>query len=115
MFAWLGLLLVYKSGEHFATGMLRAFLVDARYGLGAVGRLLGGVGFTGGLLGALIGGATVNRLGRRNALIVFGVLQALSVAAYALAVGRASLPLMYLLTGVEHVTSGMATAALFTG
>ncbi|NVI99472.1 MFS transporter [Myxococcus sp. AM009] len=113
--AWLTLLVVYKAGEALATGMLRTFLVDAGLSLTAIGWMLGGVGFTAGLVGALLGGGLVVRLGRRRALLVFGVLQAGAVLLYALvAHGATSLPLLTLVCGVEHVASGMATAAVFT-
>lgn len=113
--AWLALLVVYKAGEALATGMLRTFLVDSGLTLTDIGWMLGGVGFTGGLVGALVGGGLVVRLGRRRALLVFGVIQAVAVLLYALAArGPASLPLLTLVCGVEHVASGMATAAVFT-
>ena len=112
---WFTLLVLYKAGEHMATGMLRTFLVDVGLGLAEVGWMLGFVGFTTGLVGALLGGFLVNPLGRRRALLVFGTLQALSVLLYALAAyGGASVPVLALICGVEHLTSGMATAALFT-
>ncbi len=111
---WLLLLLVYKAGEAFATGMLRTFLADAKLSLTEIGWMLGGVGFTAGLVGALVGGALVNPLGRRRALILFGVIQAGAVLLYALAAQGASLPTLALICGVEHLASGMATATLFT-
>jgi MFS family permease len=111
----LGLLVAYKAGDAFATGMLRPFLVDRGLTLADVGWLLGTVGFVSGLFGALLGGALVNRLGRKSALVGFGLLQALTVAGYA---WLASVPLsrtwLYWLCGAEHFASGMATAALFT-
>ncbi len=64
--------------------------------------------------GALLGGALVNRLGRRRALLLFGTLQAVAVLLYALATHWTSVPVLALVCGVEHLTSGMATAALFT-
>ncbi|GEL72948.1 MFS transporter [Myxococcus virescens] len=112
---WLTLLVVYKAGEALATGMLRTFLVDEGLSLTAIGWLLGGVGFTAGLVGALLGGGLVVRLGRRRALLVFGGIQAGAVLLYALAArGPTSLPLLTLVCGVEYVASGMATAAVFT-
>ncbi|PTL75388.1 MFS transporter [Vitiosangium sp. GDMCC 1.1324] len=112
---WFTLLILFKAGENLATGMLRTFLVDVGLGLSQVGWMLGFVGFTTGLLGALVGGALVNRLGQRRALLVFGTLQAGAVLLYAMAArGASSLPLLTLICGVEHLTSGMATAALFT-
>ena len=111
---WFTLLVLFKAGEHLATGMLRTFLVDIGLRLSQVGWMLGVVGFTTGLLGALVGGALVNRLGHRRALLVFGTLQAGAVLLYALATRSTSLPLLTFVCGVEHLTSGMATAALFT-
>ena len=109
------LLAAYKAGDAFATGMLRPFLADAGLTLADIGWLLGTVGFVAGLLGALAGGALVNRIGRRSSLTVFGLLQAASVAGYAvLALGKPGLAALYVLSGAEHFAGGMATAALFT-
>jgi MFS family permease len=109
------LIVVYKVGDAFATGMLRPLLADLDLGLAEIGWLLGTVGFVAGLLGALCGGALVNRLGRKRALISFGMLQAATAASYAI---PASMPVakgwLYTICGVEHFCGGMATAALFT-
>ena len=115
----LALLAVYKLGEAFASGMLRPFLADAGLSLADVGALLGTWGFVAGLVGALAGGALVGRLGRKGALVGLGLLQAVSVAGYALVAhgsGGAGLDRHALLVAcvVEHFASGMATAALFT-
>lgn len=111
---WLLVLLVYKTGDSMGRGMLRPFLVDDGMSLGEIGWLLGTLGFTAGLLGALLGGAAVNSLGRHRALVGFGVLQAITVAAYALPALGADTWVTYLACAVEHLASGMATAALFT-
>jgi RhtX/FptX family siderophore transporter len=109
------LIVVYKAGDAFATGMLRPFLVDLGLSLTDVGVLLGTVGFVAGLFGALAGGALVNRFGRRPALLLFGALQAVAVASYAyLAAARPGPAVLYALCGWEHFAGGMATAALFT-
>lgn len=109
------LLVVYKFGDAFAVGMLRPFLTDRGLGVEDIGWLLGTVGFVAGLLGALSGGALVNRVGRHRALILFGLLQALTVGAYAIV---AAMPFsrraIYALCAAEHFAGGMATAALFT-
>jgi len=105
----------YKAGESFGTGMLRPYLADAGYGLADIGWMLGTVGFVAGLLGALAGGGLVNRLGRRPALVLFGLLQAATVAGYAvLAASDPSRTAITVMCGVEHFAGGMATAALFT-
>jgi predicted MFS family arabinose efflux permease len=115
--AWKILLIVltYKVAESFAAGMLRPFLADAGLSLADVGWMLGTVGFAAGLVGAMTGGALVGRLGRKRALVVFGLVQTVSVVFYVLAAhrvpGRAALTA---LCGLETFASGTATAALFT-
>ena len=111
----MALLVIYKLGEAFATGVLRQFLFDAGLSLGDIGKLVGTVGFVAGLLGALAGGALVNRLGRKRALVGFAVLQLLTVAGYAyIARGVPGWGALAAICAAEHFGSGMATAALFT-
>lgn len=112
---WLVVLLVYKSGDAIASAMLRPLLVDQGYGATALAVLLGHVGFGAGLTGALLGGLLVGRGARRPALIAFGLIQAASIASYALlAAWRMEGAALYALVAIEHVASGMATVALFT-
>lgn len=111
----LALLFVYKAGTSMATSMLRPFLADVGLSLRELGWLLGTVGFVAGLLGALAGGALVTKLGRRRALIWFGVAQTASVAGYlALALARPAHDLVAIACAAEHFASGLGTAALFT-
>ncbi len=115
--AWRILLIVltYKVAEALAAGMLRPYLADSGMTLADVGWMLGTVGFVAGLLGAMFGGAVVNRLGRRRAMLVFGVLQTITVALYAVAArGAPDRTILTALCGIEHFASGAATAALFT-
>src|SRR5688500_15965761 len=102
------LLVTYKAGDAFATGMLRPFLADVGLGLADIGWFLGTVGFVAGLLGDLAGGVLVNRLGRKEALTWFGFLQAASVAGYAyLALGKPSHSALFVLCAAEHFAGGM--------
>ena len=73
------------------------------------------VGFVAGLVGALLGGVLVNRVGRKQALVWFGLFQAVTVGSFALlAAGKPDVVTLYVLCGAEHLAGGMATAALFT-
>ncbi|MFK7984609.1 MAG: MFS transporter [Sandaracinaceae bacterium] len=120
---WLVLLSVYKLGDALASSMVRPLLVDQGHDAAALGRILGGVGFGGGLAGALLGGWLIGQLGRQKALLGFGVLTAASILGYAVlaytplnltAANPSAIPLLYTLVLFEHLASGMATAALFT-
>ena len=110
------LVIVYKAGDAFATGMLRPFLVDKGLGMEDIGWLLGTVGFVAGMLGALAGGLLVNRVGRKASLILFGGFQAVTVLGYAGLSLMDTMPplILYATCGLEHFAGGMATTALFT-
>ncbi len=115
MWLWLIALGAYKSGEHFATGMLRPLLIDLGLTMGDVGWLTGTAGFIAGLVGALAGGLLVNVLGRARSVLVFGVMQAIAVTLYALtSTAPVDLTELYTVCIVEHFVSGMATVSLFT-
>lgn len=113
--AWLVAIMAYKAGGALAGAMVRPMLVDLGLGLAEIGWVVGLVGSAAGLAGALAGGAWVGRLGRRRALIAFGLAEAVAVALFVLPL---VMPLglwgLGVLSGVEHFVGGMATAALFT-
>jgi PAT family beta-lactamase induction signal transducer AmpG len=111
---WLVVLATYKTGEWFATAMLRPFLSDQKQSIGDIGVMLGFAGSGSALLGAAIGGLATRRLGRRRALLAFGSLQTLAIASMVLVVQLPSVPMFYAVTVAEHFTSAMATTALFT-
>jgi PAT family beta-lactamase induction signal transducer AmpG len=112
---WLLLLVLYKAGDAFAVGMLRPFLVDAGRTLEQVGWMLGVVGFSTGLVGAVLGGWAAGRFGRVPALVGCGAFQVAAVAAYVpcalLAVSDVALASV---VGLDHLAGGMATVVLFT-
>jgi MFS family permease len=117
--AWLGALVLYKLGDALGQGMLRPFMHDLHMSLADVGKILGVAGFSAGLIGAMLGGWGVERLGRARALTTFGLLQSLAVGLYALPawLGAAhphAHTAMWSAAMLEHLTGGMATAALFT-
>ncbi len=111
---WIGLLFVYKLGDALATGMVRPMMVDAGLGLKDVGLIMGTMGSVMGLLGALLGGWGAQALGRRCALLLFGLLQACSVAGYTLVAHAPSWWGFAALASCEQLFGGMATVALFT-
>ncbi|APR81017.1 AmpG permease [Minicystis rosea] len=115
MGTWLVVLVVYKGGEALAYGMVKPLLVDRGFGVAEIGVLIGGAGFFAGLVGALLGGVLVSRVGRKRALLIAGVLQLIGILGYvAPAAGIGGVPAIWAASIVEHVTGGMATVALFT-
>ncbi len=112
---WLALLVAFKVGEALGGGVVRPMLVDLGLDMEDIGWMLGFAGFLSSLVGALAGGAMTTWLGRRRALVAFGLLQATGVAAYLAPVfGYTSIETLYVVTVYDHLVGSMATAALFT-
>lgn len=111
---WVFVLVTFKTGEWFASAMLKPFLTDSNQSLADIGKMLGLVGFSAAFAGSMLGGALTPKLGRKRALVLFGLLQTVAIASMALAVVRPEVPVFYAVTIAEHFTSGMATVALFT-
>ena len=113
--AWVLLLLIvlYKLGDAFAGSLTTAFLLrGAQFSLDDVGYVNKGMGLAATIFGALFGGALMVRLGLYRALMVFGILQAVSNLAFmALAAAGKSFPLMLFAVGFENLCGGMGTAA----
>jgi predicted MFS family arabinose efflux permease len=77
--------------------------------------MLGTVGFSAGLLGAVVGGGIINLLGRARSLVVFGLTHTLSMLLYAVpAAGMGTEALLYGLCAAEHFAGSLASVALYT-
>lgn len=112
---WLLVVATFKVGDSLASGMVRPLLVDRGVSLTDIGLMSGTVGAASGVLGALIGGLVLLRVGHRNALLLFGFLQAIGLLAYTLvAAGLDDLALLFGLVAFEQFADGLSTVALFT-
>jgi MFS family permease len=112
---WVIILMIYLKGSAIASTMYRPFLVDIGLSLGEIGLLLGVVSYSTGVLGALMAGLLINPLGRKRSLILFGLLQAVSIAIYLLpAFGVSNLPILYLAAISVQFSTSMASTATST-
>jgi PAT family beta-lactamase induction signal transducer AmpG len=113
--AWLLLLLIvlYKLGDAFAGSLSTAFLIRGPgFSLTEVGLVNKWLGVAATILGALAGGAMMARLRLYRALLLFGVLQAVTNLGYmALALAGKSYVLMIAAVAAENLCGGMGTAA----
>ena len=110
----LATVVLYKLGDAFASSLSTAFLLrGVGFSLIDVGVVNKGMGVAATLLGVLIGGGLMVRLGLFRSLMLFGFLQAISNLSFMLLawVGK-SYGLMVLAVGLENITGGMGTAAL---
>lgn len=113
MWAWLGVVLLFKLGDSVGSPMIKPMLVDQGWRNAALGQLTLASSLVG-IAGALIGGVLYARLGVRTALIGFGALQAAGIAAMALLVDHgADVSRVYAVALFEQFADGMSTVALF--
>jgi MFS transporter, PAT family, beta-lactamase induction signal transducer AmpG len=112
---WVLILLLYRTGETMAATMFNPMLVDLGMSLEQIGVLLGVASSFGAFSGALFGGFLIRSLGRKPALVGFGLIQAAALSGLALpALGFASSATVYAVAIASAFAGGMATAALYT-
>lgn len=108
----LAFILLYKIGDTMASSMTAPFYVDLQFSKTEVGALVKLVGFWAILGGSFIGGVLMLRLGINRCLWIFGLLQAVSTAGFALLAQMGhNLTMLAFVIGFENFTSGMGTAA----
>ncbi|MEW6445525.1 MAG: AmpG family muropeptide MFS transporter [Pseudomonadota bacterium] len=107
------LVVLYKLGDAFAGSLTTAFLIrGAGFTPTDVGLVNKGFGLAATLIGAIAGGLWLMRLGLFRALMLFGILQAITnLGFFALALTGHNYPLMVLTVGLENLAGGMGTAA----
>ncbi|MEA5617127.1 MFS transporter [Cronbergia sp. UHCC 0137] len=115
MGTWLLVLLLYMMGSNSTNVMFRSLLVDIGLSLSDIGLLTGVVGYSAGLVGAIFAGFLIKPLGRKRSLIIFGLLQTMSVASLLLpAVGFTALPVLYLVAIAFQLIVSMAYTIVST-
>ena len=116
MARWLALLVIFKLGEQLGGGVTTPMFVDLGLEMDEIGWMLGLTGSLASLVGALLGGWLTGRVGRRRALLWFGLLQATGLLVYVIPAWTltASTQALYAITIYDSVVGSMATVALFT-
>ncbi len=110
---WLGILAGYKVADAMASGMIRPLLSDAGWSTQTIGTFTL-VSTLVGLVGAALGGWLYQRWGSRRSLIVAGLAQAATIAAWALVTpASATTALVYTVGLLEQLADGASTVALF--
>jgi PAT family beta-lactamase induction signal transducer AmpG len=105
-------ILLYKIGDQMASAMTTPFYLDTGFSKSEVGAVVKLFGTWAVILGGVLGAALMLRIGTIGGLWVFGILQALSTAGFAvLAVVGHSLPWLAGVIAFENLSGGMGTAA----
>jgi PAT family beta-lactamase induction signal transducer AmpG len=103
----------FRLGDLMIANMTTPFLLRTGFTQTEVGAMQGGVGLIASIVGVLVGGLVVSRIGLFRGLWIFGGLQALSNLAYLLLaeVGR-NYPLMVGTVVIENFCTGLGNSAL---
>ncbi len=110
--AILGFIVLYKLGDSLINNMATPFLLQTGFSQTDVGTIQGGMGLIATIVGVLIGGVALSKLGINRSLWVFGGLQAISNLVYlALAQLGQNYPFMVLAINIENFCAGLGTAA----
>ncbi len=108
----LAFILLYKIGDIMAGNITTPFYMDMGFSLTEIGAITKLLGFWAVIGGASLGGAMMLRLGINRSLWIFGFLQAISTAGFAVLarIGH-SIPALSAVIGFENISAGMGTAA----
>ena len=108
----LAFILLYKIGDTMASAITTPFYLEIGFSKSEIGTVVKLFGTAATMAGAFLGGLTLFKLGINRGLWIFGILQALSTACFAI-LARIGYNIA-MLSGViafENLSSGMGTAA----
>ena len=108
----LAFILLYKMGDTMASAMTIPFYLDIGFSKTEIGTVVKLFGFWATIIGGLAGGVIMLKLGINRSLWIFGFLQAISTAGFALLsrIG-VNIPALAGVIAFENLSSGMGTAA----
>ena len=108
----LAFILLYKIGDTMASAITTPFYLEIGFSKTEIGAVVKLFGTAATMTGALFGGLLLLKMGINRGLWIFGVLQALSTACFAiLARIGYNISMLAGVIGFENLSSGMGTAA----
>lgn len=105
--------LLFKVGDAFANKLFTPFMMDVGFSKSEIALIVKVLFTASTLVGSVLGGIVMVRLGMLRSMLVFGILQALTNLLYcALALSGKSYPIMVLAVVLEHLAGAMGAMAL---
>jgi len=105
-------IMLYKLGDAMAGALTTPFLLDIGFSRTDVGTVNKFFGLISTILGTLVGGSIIAKIGINRSLWIFAFLQAITNLSFsALALVGNDYALMVAAIGIENLTGGMGTAA----
>jgi PAT family beta-lactamase induction signal transducer AmpG len=111
--ALLAVVLVFKVGDAFANKLFTPFMMDIGFSKTEIAVIVKALFTASTLVGSVLGGVLMVRLGLLRSMLIFGVLQAASNLLYcALALSGKSYAIMAAAVVIEHIAGAMGGIAL---
>lgn len=111
-FAFLVLIMLFKVGDAFALKLFTPFMMDVGFSKTEISLVVKAVFTTSSIVGAVLGGIWMVRLGLLRSMLIFGVLQALTnLLYYTLAMTGKNYPLMIAATALDNLAGAMGNVA----
>ncbi|HTN67479.1 MAG TPA: AmpG family muropeptide MFS transporter [Burkholderiaceae bacterium] len=108
----LGFIFLYKLGDSMATALSTKFYLDLGFSMTQIGVIAKTTGLWASLIGGLLGGIWMVRIGINRGLWIFGVVQAVAILGFAWLAQVGADPLVLaLVIGFEAFGVGVGTAA----
>ena len=108
----LAFIFLYKLGDSMATALATKFYIDLGFSMTQIGVISKTTSLWASVLGGIVGGIWMIRMGINRALWVFGGVQALTILGFAwLAHVGPSAPVLAIVIGAEAFGVGLGTAA----
>lgn len=110
--AFIALVILFKVGDAFALRLFTPFMMDVGFGKTEIALVLKSLFTASAVIGAILGGVLMVRLGLLYSMLIFGALQAASnFLYYALALTGKSYPLMIAAVSIDNVAGSMGNIA----
>lgn len=108
----LGFMLLYKLGDGMASALLTPFYLDIGFSMTQVGSVAKVVGLWASVVGSLVGGVAITKIGINRALWIFGLLQMAAILGFvALARVGPDLGVLGVVVAFEYLGVGLGTSA----
>jgi PAT family beta-lactamase induction signal transducer AmpG len=109
----IAVVLLFKVGDAFANKLFTPFMMDVGFSKTEIGLIVKALFTASTLVGSVLGGVLMVKLGLLRSMLAFGVLQAATNLLYcALALAGKSYPIMVGAVVIEHVAGAMGGIAL---
>ncbi|MEH6651853.1 MAG: AmpG family muropeptide MFS transporter [Motiliproteus sp.] len=105
-------ILLYKLGDSMATALSTPFYLDLGFSMTEIGTIAKAASLGASILGGLVGGVAMIKLGINRSLWIFGVVQVLSILGFAVLSEAGNDPqVLFFVVAFEYFGVGLGTAA----